>query len=133
MSALTFMRQVGSGTGITHIGVETTSSFLQCICLPVKKAKKEPDKKPCSFSCFHVSRKAEGEFSIHIHTHFIFFLSYSDALVVCGQKDCRAGCHRAVLIALQEIRGYPIVGLAKIFHNSFNWIYTFSMGINENN
>ena len=34
---------------------------------------------------------------------------------------------------LPEIRGHPIVGLAKIFHNSFNWMCTFSMGINKNN
>ena len=34
---------------------------------------------------------------------------------------------------LPEIRGHTIVGLAKIFHNSINWMCTFSMGINENN
>ena len=28
---------------------------------------------------------------------------------------------------LPEIRGHPIVGIAKIFHNSFNWMCTFSM------
>ena len=36
-------------------------------------------------------------------------------------------------VSLPEIRGHPIVSLAKIFHNSINWICTFSMGINENN
>ena len=35
--------------------------------------------------------------------------------------------------ALPEIRGHPIVGIAKIFHNSFNWMCTFSMGMSENN
>ena len=42
-------------------------------------------------------------------------------------------CHITVWLALPEIRGHPIVGLAKIFHNSINWMCTFSMGINVNN
>ena len=33
---------------------------------------------------------------------------------------------------LPEICGHPIFGLAKIFHNSFNWMCTFFMGINKN-
>ena len=37
------------------------------------------------------------------------------------------------LSPLPEMRGHPIVGIAKMFHNSFNWMCTFSMGINQNN
>ena len=46
-----------------------------------------------------------------------------------GLETTRAIVQR---LSLPEIRGHPIVGLAKIFHNSFNWMRTFSMGINEN-
>ena len=35
---------------------------LTTIGLPAKKAKKDVDKKPCSFSSLHISRKEEGEF-----------------------------------------------------------------------
>ena len=34
---------------------------LTSIDLPAKKAKKEVDKKLCSFSCLHVSAKEEGK------------------------------------------------------------------------
>ena len=42
--------------------------------------------------------------------------------------NCASG-----LAPLPEMRGHPIVGIAKMFHNSFNWMCTFSMGINQNN
>ena len=55
---------------------------------------------------------------------------------VCRCNNARGGIICTHLIArntsLPEIRGHLIVGLAKIFHNSFNWMCTFSMGINKN-
>ena len=39
---------------------------MTTIGLPAKTAKKDVDKKPCSFSCLHTSRKQDGIYRIHV-------------------------------------------------------------------
>ena len=78
--------------------------------------------------------------SVHISGHALLVLQVLDVLhsprsisntVTASSYSVLVYSHR--MITLPEIRGHPIVGLAKIFHNSFNWMCTFSMGIIENN
>ena len=67
--------------------------------------------------------------SLFMTTESTNFKVHDNYLMICHMESFYV---HTQLRTLPEICGYPIVGLAKIFHNSFNWMCTFSMGLNKN-